>query len=139
MTNDPLLAQLDDQQIVARTVYGEARGEGAIGQQAVLNVIFNRASSKTTWWGTTPRLVCLKPYQFSCWNKDDPNYGILTSALYGSIFEQVLDLTKQAFAGDLPDLTGGADSYKVIGTSARWAENLKPVKLIGHHEFYRTV
>lgn len=31
-----------------------------------------------SWWGEDYAGVCLKAWQFSCWNKDDPNFGCLS-------------------------------------------------------------
>ncbi|MES2252810.1 MAG: cell wall hydrolase, partial [Pseudomonadota bacterium] len=69
---------MGDIDILARTIYGEARGEygrvdgGLAALIAVGNVIVNRTQQQT-WFGRTVRDVCLKPYQFSCWNRNDPN------------------------------------------------------------------
>lgn len=61
-----------DIDILARTIYGEARGEPWEGKIAVAWVVRNRAE-RGGWWGDTIREVCLKPWQFSCWNETDPN------------------------------------------------------------------
>jgi len=57
---------------MAKTVWGEARGESVKGQIAVAWVIKNRADNPR-WWGKTIEEVCLKKYQFSCWLESDPN------------------------------------------------------------------
>jgi len=63
---------------LARTLWGEARGEGVEGMKAVACVILNRvkiAEEKgKCWWGNNIIQVCQKPYQFSCWNRSDPNF-----------------------------------------------------------------
>ncbi len=64
--------------ILAKTLYGEARGEGLSGLEAVANTIINRVNTAKAkggrfWWGNDIISVCQKPYQFSCWNKKDPN------------------------------------------------------------------
>ena len=41
-------------------------------------VIRNRADNPR-WWGNDITDVCLKKYQFSCWNHNDPNYPRLTN------------------------------------------------------------
>ena len=64
--------QLTDEQLVALCVWREARGEGNLGKRAVAHVIQNRASAGG-WWGHDWRTVVLKPYQFSSFNRDDPN------------------------------------------------------------------
>ena len=51
-------------EIFAKTLYGEARGEGLKGIEAVACVIVNRLK-KPCWWGHTIQEVCLKPAQFS--------------------------------------------------------------------------
>ena len=68
----PEVVSADDLDIAARTIWGEARGEGPEGMRAVAHVIANRAT-KGGWWGDTLWSVCLKPWQFSCWNLSDPN------------------------------------------------------------------
>ena len=51
--------------VVARTLYMEARGEGKTGMNMVMTVIWNRAG------GDKAKLadVCLAKKQFSCWNE----------------------------------------------------------------------
>ncbi len=66
------LSQIADDGILARTAWGENRGGGIDGMTSVINVIMNRAH-KPSWWGKTPREVCLKPWQFDCWNENDSN------------------------------------------------------------------
>lgn len=139
MKDDPELDQFSDQEIVAKTIYGEARGETHQGRIAVCNVIFNRAKTPR-WWGTSPRACCLHPYQFSCWNEGDPNrVKIIAVTDEDPIYAECLGIAKVAFANDLPDVTGGADSYKVIGTLANWSKELTPCKIIGAHEFFKTI
>lgn len=54
-----------DEQIdyMARTAWGEARGEGSRGMQAVINVIMNRVRAGS-WYGATPKEVCTKKANF---------------------------------------------------------------------------
>lgn len=130
--------KFSDQDIVARTIFGEARGEGYLGQQAVANVIMNRVKLDG-WRGHDPRSVCLKSYQFSCWLKSDPNRSKLMAITKDdATFAQCYGIAGAAMAGDLPDITHGADSYCVTGTDAFWAKGLTPVAVIGHHSFYVT-
>lgn len=135
------LDKLTDKVIMALTVWGEARGEFARGQEAVAWVIRNRMDNPR-WWGRSLRDVCLKPRQFSCWNFEDPNYQKLMSVelrstlLYKSIetiCEQVLYLDRSE------DITLNSDHYCVSSIVHRvvWARNRKPTAVIGHHNFYR--
>src|ERR1043165_6216488 len=50
-----------DKLAIARTVYGEARGEPLTGQQAVASVILNRARGS----GKSPAEVAAAPHQFA--------------------------------------------------------------------------
>lgn len=130
---------MTDIDTMARTMVGEARGEGLIGMQAVANVILNRVS-KESWYGLTPTEVCRKPYQFSCWNKNDPNKLIIEAlGTDKSIFRDALDIAQKVLDGDLADITHGATHYKVIGTIASWANGKTPCAVIGHHEFYNNI
>ena len=128
----------NDLEVVAKTIWGEARGEGFTGMQAVGNVILNR-SNEGGWWGSHPGDVCMKPEQFSCWNKNDPNYPkLLKVGNEDPAYRAAESIANSVLCNNLEDLTGGADSYQVIGTNAVWSRGLTPVKTIGHHEFYIT-
>ena len=122
--------------IVARTIWGEARGEGATGMQAVANVIINRAK-KPGWWGHNIVDVCLAPSQFSAWNRNDPNYAKVQAVTTAtSSFKTALTIAGRAVAGTLPDITGGATSYHTVAINPYWADDSKLLKIIGAHKFY---
>jgi len=84
-----------DFEIMAKTIYGEARGESRQGQKAVACVIFNRFRSGKWFAAKTLAGVCLKPLQFSCWNKSDPNSQILANLPY-SAYSRYFDVIKEA-------------------------------------------
>lgn len=137
---------MTDVEIMARTLYGEARGdfgrmEGGLGSLiGVANVIMNRFHHQG-WFGKTIKEVCLKPYQFSCWNKSDPNRSVITSVTPQSspVFRQCLDVAEHIVNGSWPDLTKGADHYYALWLprSPQWAYKHKPVVKIGHHVFFK--
>jgi len=132
---DPEFAQ----DTLARTMWGEARNQGNIGMQAVANVVMNRVANPS-WWGDDVISVCKKPYQFSCWNESDPNLPKLMAVTFDDPqFAEASIIAGNAISGNLPDITGGADSYCVIGTDPAWARNIQPTATIGKHEFYKTV
>jgi N-acetylmuramoyl-L-alanine amidase len=62
-----------DLNVLAQTIWGEARQEGTKGMIAVGNVIKNRAEANKKMFGRGIKGVALKPKQFSCWNEGDPN------------------------------------------------------------------
>lgn len=154
-------SHLSEIQIVACTLYGEARSEPTEGILAVACVIRNRvkadlgSDTKPDWWGEGYKGVCLKPYQFSCWN-DGPlvsDKGVLTN--HGKLAKLVADLK----AGPVTDarykecawiatgvvndwgrdITNGADHYHVAGMMPRpdWARPRQPIKQVAKHVFYR--
>ena len=124
---------------LARTAWGEARGEGLQGMQAVCNVVMNRVK-KGSWFGKTPKEVCLKKSQFSCWNKSDPNYSKLVSVTESDKnFKSAKDLATLAVNGGLLDITNGATHYlalKSLKTIPSWTRDMKHVASIGNHTFY---
>lgn len=67
----------------ARTIWGEARGEGDAGMRAVAHVLLNRLIDGR--WGKALGAVCLAPYQFSCWNASDPNRALMLNMFTGNL------------------------------------------------------
>ena len=130
----------DPQKVLAGTIYGEARGEGEEGMQAVACVIMNRAKSKITWWGSGVIGVCLKPYQFYCWHINNTNrLKILTVKDKDPQFVQAMDIARQAIGFVMYDITLGADSYFNPDecSAPNWAKNKPPTIVIGKHWFYK--
>ena len=129
----------DPVDVVARTLWGEARGEGRAGMEAVAAVISNRVHNPR-WWGQDWVTVCKHPWQFSCWNLSDPNLAKIT-VVNGSdpTFVTATLVAENAINGRLADSTGGADSYYALGTpEPAWAAIAVHTVTIGRHAFYRT-
>jgi spore germination cell wall hydrolase CwlJ-like protein len=127
---------------LARTIWGEARGEGSKGMEAVAAVIMNRVrivkQKGAYWWGNSVIQICQKPFQFSCWNKDDPNYRKLLAVDASDLsFATALRIARRAMNGALPDPTHGATHYHVAGAEPYWAKGQKPVAVIGRQVFYK--
>ena len=80
-----------DLNVLAQTIWGEARQEGTKGMLAVGNVIKNRAEANKKMFGQGIRGVALKPKQFSCWNQGDPNRKKLKDVLQ---FDKIISLRK---------------------------------------------
>lgn len=122
--------------IVARTLWGEARGEGIAGMQAVANVIANRVKAGG-WFGPGWKEVCQKPYQFSTWNPGDPNRSkVLAVTTADSDFRMALAIATQAVDGVLADITKGALYYHADYVTPTWADPAKITAEIGSHVFY---
>ena len=58
---------------LAKTLFGEARGEGRGAMRLVGWVIRNRVEDPKRRWPRSYAGVVTQPLQFSCWNKNDPN------------------------------------------------------------------
>ena len=125
-----------DVDVVARTVYGEARGESQEGRIAVAKVIVNRWRHS----GGSLESVCKKPKQFSCWNVDDPNYPIIKDVTYADqVFLQCLSAVAVALDLKAADPTKGSRHYHAPRVSPYWAVGHTPVVEIGGHVFYNDV
>lgn len=128
-----------DIMVLAQTLYGETRGESYRGKACVASVILNRARDKR--WPNTVALVCKQPWQFSCWNANDPNKPIieklgLKDLSSNRAFRQCYAVAVSVLEGLVPDLTGGANHYfnpKVVDPP--WAKGKTPTHVEGNHTF----
>ena len=130
--------------VLARTLWGEARGEGARGMIGVANVVLNRvkvAQEKGKfWWGNNIIQVCQKPYQFSCWNRSDPNFKKLQNiGIEDKHFAKAMEIAGLAIAEQLEDLTRGSTHYHAKEIKPYWSRAKEPIAVIGSHIFYRLV
>lgn len=137
MAQSPTLPAMTTRDVIARTLWGEARGEGRNGMAAVACVIQNRVRNPR-WWGSSPITVCLKPYQFSCWLADDPNRAKLLAVTdRDASYRAALEIADTLLSGLLVDVTNGADHYHTTGVSPAWSSGKKLVAVIGNHRFFR--
>lgn len=133
-----------DKDTLARTLYGEARGEGDIGMQAVANVVCNRVAlaHKHPHFGDgSIASACTAKYQFSCWNENDPNSEKLKTVTdEDPSFAAALDIAADAVDGYLQDITGGATYYYVKNSPMpTWADGKTPCAAIGRHLFFKDI
>lgn len=132
---------LTDRQVLALTAWGEWRSGAKPGMTCILNVVCNRLASGITWWGNDKRAICLHPYQFSCWNQDNPeHFKMLAVNPKDPDYQIALGLAGLAIAGILPDLTNGATSYFDNSIPApKWAVDKTPCFIIYPMQFYKNV
>jgi len=134
-----------DRDILSRTLWGEARGEDLIGLIAVAWTIRNRVfdGKAKSWWGEGYAGVCQKPYQFSCWNKNDPNFAYLSGAKQIPFRElaQARIAADHVIAGTAPDPTGGATHYysTTMPKAPSWTKGATQTLKLGHHIFFKDV
>ncbi|MCG8683468.1 MAG: cell wall hydrolase [Desulfobacterales bacterium] len=135
----PVDHPVDDMDTLARTLWGEARGDGEIGMQAVANVVLNRLKRPARFQATVGR-VCRQHKQFSCWNERDPNRTKLESVdSRNAAFTMALDVARRAIRDQLPDITSGADHYHHHTISADWSIGHTPCARIGDHVFFNDI
>lgn len=130
---------LSDTEVVARTLWAEARNQGEAGMVAVACVIQNRARNPG-WWGHDLRSVCLARRQFSCWNASDPQAKLIRAeAIHDRIYPLALAIASEAVAQRLADVTHGADHYctKAVAGQTSWAKGRTPVYTCGSHLFFK--
>lgn len=149
-----------DLDILARTLYGESRGEPIEGKIAVANVILNRfriakalrdqkgakGFSHIFGNGITVAGTCQRPWQFSCWNENDPNRDKILAVKGADVyFLECMVVAKAALAGLLVDNTKGSLHYHVTtmgfpgGWKKRSEDDHEPAVIIGKHSFYNTI
>ena len=137
------------EEIVAATLVDEAGGEKnpIDGMHAVLNVIMNRAKGNIR----QAAVECLKPKQFSGWNKinkKDPESikQFIDSKRNHSKFKGALDLVNKAKSGSLKDITKGANHFLNVeltkqqrkgGNLPSWYDSNKVVADYGKHRFLK--
>lgn len=124
-----------DIDILARTIYGEARGEKTIGKKAIACVVVNRYRSGKWFAGKTIAETCQKKAQFSCWNVTDPNRQKILEASNLELGE-CLKIAEDFVTGKEKDFLCGATHYHAIGWAPSWAVGHRADFQIGNHLFY---
>lgn len=126
---------------LARTVWGEARGEPEQGQVAVAHVILNRVAHRQ--WPDTVKGVVTQDGQFDVWAKSYPGYARMLSVDESDAnFRMALRIAREALSGQSKDPTGGAYIYFNDATSTDRAFTEKVKRLassrvdIGQHSFF---
>lgn len=122
ITDNSVFIGCSPQKIVSITAYGEARGESDEGVQAVINTIINRTKSPKYFADKDILLltqnvfssVCLKRWQFSCYNLNDPNRDKLIF-IATNWSNAVLSIDRLA---DIARLISGGSNTSMLGGDA---------------------
>src|SRR4051794_25973639 len=134
----------DDIDVLARTIYGEARGEGEEGMKAVASVVMNRvalADRHKHFGDGSVASACKAHMQFDCWMASDPNLHKIEAVTQDDpVFAAAVQIATDAVNGDLDDNTGGATYYYARGIpTPAWAVGKTPCATIGHHFFFKDI
>ena len=120
---------------IALTLYGEARGEPYRGKVAVAEVMKRRNSDGQLWNDI------LAPYQFSCWNRNDPNLPLIQKAdIKDKTFQTCVEVAHAVIAGTVQDSSNGATHYYAFNSMSKppyWAADMDVVAQIENHRFLK--
>ena len=137
----------DDVELLARTIYGEARDQGEEGMAAVGNVVINRLNKKS-WYGDSIQEIIKLPEQFSLYNAEtkpdkypkDQNYiDTMNATTDDPYFVQSMEIARGILDGSIKDNTDGATHYfNPDKADPVWKDSpkMKSIKKIGNHSFY---
>jgi N-acetylmuramoyl-L-alanine amidase len=134
-----------DRDVLARTLWGESRGEGFDGMVAVAWSIRNRVEDHRdkSWRGDGYASVCQASWQYICWDQSDPNFPYLSGAkqIPAGEFANCQRAAAAVIDGTAPDPTGGATHYyaTTMPKAPAWAAKAIQTLKLGHHIFFKDV
>lgn len=112
----------EDMMALFRTLYGEAQSGNEADAIAVAHVVMNRVRLPN--WPNTIRAVCFQPWQFSCWNMDNPRLQKITDAQPNDTTwtMKLARIADGVMNGSIPDPTNRSTHY--------FADYIKPPKWV---------
>ncbi len=145
-------SHLSPAQLMAITLWAEARGEPRDGKISVASVILERVNHRG-WDGKSIHEVCLWPRQFSCFNPDDIQRPKLVkfakdidfSISNDKILKECYDISNGILTGNIQrdfDIMRThccqyLNAVTAAKTRAKWiAAGIKSLKIVGRHEFF---
>lgn len=154
------IEQQDEDTLLAMLVWGESRGEPELGRLAVAYVPLTRQKVRLESGkkiGSSLREIILTPFQFSCFNTNDPNRDKLLRPVEGeglARWAACWSTAVAALTGQSENPAPGATHYVVrrlwsrpsaVGRRPKWFEEpcinsgrTSFIALIGNHVFART-
>ena len=120
-----------DYEDVVSTVIAEAAGEGDDGMAAVASVIRNRADKR----GKSLADIVREPKQFTGYEAPGPD--AVKAMQDPQMRARAASIVDRVLAGELPDVTGGADHYHADYVQPDWASKMPQTAKVGRHIFYR--
>jgi N-acetylmuramoyl-L-alanine amidase len=128
----------EQQNILARTIWAEARENGEDGMRAVASVIHNRGA------GNIGKMIQVieAPKQFSCWNKmtkaDWSNFKIKERS--GPEWKIANKIASEMMENQFTPITDATHYYNPKKVTPGWAfvgGRLRPNDIIGDHRFMK--
>lgn len=143
----PFQADSNDIFILAKTIYGEARGEPEEGKIAVGWVVRNRAQcvldhgSPHMFGSGTIASAALAPWQFSCNNSNSPEETEMASLTEDStdpVFLACRTSAEMVIDGVVDDPTDSSMWYHTVamGWPGEWGKQIPATRQIGSQLFY---
>lgn len=121
--------------ILARTIWGEARNQQRRGMEAVAQVILNRVAARR--WPNDIVGVVKQAFQFSVWNARDPNRPkMLAVTTRDAQFRLAMQVARAAVEGTLTNHVGKSDHYHTARVNPAWSRGKTPTVIIGDHKFF---
>ncbi len=121
--------------LLAIAIWREARGEPNEGKIAVGEVIRNRVDDSR--WPDTWEDVILQPWQFSAFNKGDPNATKFPDPTTRAWLDCYAAACSVYEIGPEKGYANGANHYCAVSVHPSWARTDKLVAQIGRHKFYK--
>lgn len=129
---------MDEWNILSLCLWREARGEPYRGKVAVAWSIINR-TEHPNWWGNSVHTVILKPFQYSSFNKNDPNV-ILFPMPNDLSWIECKGIASEVICKIVADPTSGSTHYhasSLVGDKLpEWAKTAQFKVQLGNHLFY---
>jgi len=130
---------MTETEVLARTIYGEARSGDVEDATAIACVILNRVGYRN--WPGNVADVCLQPMQFSVWNESDAGRARMLRAERGKTawFDQCWALAEQALRGALVDKTRTSTHYHTRAVAPRWSRGKTPCYETQGHLYFNNI
>lgn len=123
------IAKMNESDVIASTLWYEARGEGYRGIDAVASVIFNRAKKS----GQSAASECLRRNQFSCWN------GKIVARVprdaKGRRWDYCRKVAKEIVNRKFKPIFDATHFYNPVLCMPKWGRKMRTVKWIGDTRF----
>jgi spore germination cell wall hydrolase CwlJ-like protein len=126
-----------DLDCLTQAVYYEARGESALGQAAVAQVVLNRVRHPAF-----PKTICAVVFQGAGGRKADCQFsfvcdGSMRQRLDPAAWDRAQHIAARALSGVRLAEIGNATHFHAVRLGPQWGDGLVKVATVGLHVFYK--